>query len=171
MLTQDEPGWFDGVFAVDSRGVFSKTFGDALPIDFRVDEIFWSTSKRGVVRGLHFQTPDAPIAKLVWVSSGSAYDVAVDLRDHAEFGTVHLFDLDASRGGGAYIPAGFAHGFQALEEGTIVNYAQQGVYVRDADAGIRWDSARVDWPLPIGEMSDRDRAFPTLLDYAPRFPR
>ncbi len=163
------PFLFEGVYARDLRGDFSKPFGATFPVPFAIDEIFWSTSARGVVRGLHFQLPSHPIGKIVWVSRGSVLDVAVDLRDHERFGEVTAFELDAAHGHAVFIPEGFAHGFQALEDDTIVNYAQRGDYDRDADAGIRWDSAGIDWPLPVGAMSDRDRSFGALADYADRF--
>ena len=151
----------------DSRGVFSKplTASMGTELDFRITELFWTTSSIGVVRGMHFQIPPVAVNKLVWVSQGSIIDVVVDVRAHAAFGTVAAFALDVGIPNALWIPAGFAHGFQALEDDTIVNYAVDAPYLPEFDTGIRWDSIEFDWPLPIGTISERDGQLPTLAEF------
>lgn len=161
----------EAFFRADDRGAFAKPFswGDDPGSQFRVRELFWSVSARGVVRGMHFQEPPRAAGKLVWVSAGRALDAVVDLRDGRTFGTVQTFDLPAAAGRVIWIPAGFAHGFQSLENDTIVNYAVDDVYVPELDLGVRYDSVGVEWPLGVAGVSPRDAQHPTLADYATPF--
>lgn len=149
--------------AADSRGVFSKPYSyanDSAP--FAIREIFWSASNKGVIRGMHFQLPPEQAAKLIWVSYGTITDIAVDLRRGATYGAVHEFNLSAAEGSAVLIPVGFAHGFQALSEGAVVNYAQEREYAPATDAGINWRSIDYDWPLEVSETSPRDESLPAL---------
>ncbi len=149
--------------AADSRGAFSKPYSyDKDNAPFAIRELFWSSSKKGVIRGMHFQLPPAQAAKLIWVSHGTIVDVAVDLRRGATYGTVHEFALSAEEGSAVLIPVGFAHGFQALSEGAIVNYAQEHEYSPASDAGINWRTIDFDWPLDVSETSPRDESLPAL---------
>jgi dTDP-4-dehydrorhamnose 3,5-epimerase len=171
MSAGTEPLILQGSFSQDSRGIFSKPFplAAAYDFDFVVEEIFWSTSSRGVIRGMHFQLEPDEIGKIVWVSHGSIYDVLVDLRDGDSYGAVSIYPLDASSGQSLFVPAGFAHGYQALEDMSIVSYAVDGLFSPAADAGIRWDSVGVDWPLPVTEISERDKVHPPLAEFTARF--
>lgn len=155
----------------DARGVFAKPFHQELTgsEDFAIKELFWTRSARGCVRGLHFQIPPFPGSKLVWVSQGSIVDVVVDVRKHSGFGTTERYELDEATGATLWVPVGFAHGFQALEDDTIVNYAVDAPYSPAHDTGILWNSIEVDWPLPVGPMSERDRSFPTLEAFVSPF--
>jgi dTDP-4-dehydrorhamnose 3,5-epimerase len=149
--------------ATDSRGAFSKPYSyDKDNAPFPIRELFWSSSKKGVIRGMHFQLPPAQAAKLIWVSLGNIVDVAVDLRRGPTYGAVHEFALSADEGAAVLIPVGFAHGFQALSEGAIVNYAQEHEYAPASDAGINWRSIDFAWPLAVSETSPRDDALPAL---------
>jgi dTDP-4-dehydrorhamnose 3,5-epimerase len=161
------PILLETVYSEDVRGNFSKPFSlpNAIGDEYAIREIFWSTSARGVIRGMHFQLPPASIGKIVWVSRGSAVDVVVDLRIHAGHGNVSSFDLDAVSGKAVWVPSGFAHGFQALEDDTIVNYAVDGDFDPVADAGVRWDSVGFDWPIAPGPISARDQSLPTLSEF------
>ncbi len=114
---------------------------------------------------MHFQLPPASIGKIVWVSRGSIIDLAVDVRNHDGYGDTVAFVLDAVSGKAVWIPPGFAHGFQALEDETIVNYAVDGDFDPVSDAGVRWDSLAFDWPLAPGPISARDQALPTLSEF------
>jgi dTDP-4-dehydrorhamnose 3,5-epimerase len=170
--TVSQPSILPTPFHEDGRGVFSKPLSDTLgtELDFHIKELFWTTSSRGVIRGMHFQVPPAGVNKLVWVTAGTIIDVVLDLRDHEGYGTVTAFELDASSGS-VWIPAGFAHGFQTLsDEDALVNYAVDYAYVPECDTGIRWDSIGYDWPLPVGPISDRDRLFPGLSEFVTPFP-
>ena len=158
-------------FHADARGVFSKPFHPRLWPDatFALRELYWTRSEKNCVRGLHFQTPPFALNKLVWVSSGSVIDVAVEVRAHAGFGGVTAAELSAASGDVMWIPAGFAHGFQALEDDTVVNYAVDAPYAPEHDAGILFSSIDFSWPLEIGTVSDRDLGFVPLGEFESPF--
>lgn len=123
------------------------------------------TRARGTVRGLHFQRPPHAEDKLVSCLRGEVFDVAVDLR--AGSPTLlqwHAERLSAANGLGLLIPKGFAHGFQALTDDCELLYLHSAMYQPDAEAALNaLDPAlAIDWPLPVTEMSARDRGHPML---------
>jgi dTDP-4-dehydrorhamnose 3,5-epimerase len=120
----------------------------------------------GAVRGMHFQRPPRGEAKLVSCPSGRAFDVAVDLRRGSET-FLEWTALELDDGTSFYIPEGCAHGFQALTEEVHLIYQHSAEYAPEAEAGVHFDDPAlgIAWPLPIGTVSDRDRAFP-LIDAA-----
>jgi dTDP-4-dehydrorhamnose 3,5-epimerase len=137
----------------DERGLFSKYYEKNMfhqnGIDLIVNECFESHSKKGVIRGLHFQTEN-PQAKLIYVNYGAIFDVAVDLRKSSKtYGEWQGFCLSSKERNFLYIPKGFAHGFLALDEENVVTYVCEGEYIRGADSGIVWNDCdvNVDWPL------------------------
>ena len=159
----------------DERGAFIKTFHandlDALGIAAPIAEQYYSVSHRGVIRGMHFQTPPADHEKLVHCSRGSALDVLLDLRAGTPtYGTWCSIDLTARDGAVVYIPRGVAHGFQAREDETVLHYAVSTVYAPECDAGVRWDSAGIEWERELEPIvSERDMSFPTLDAFASPF--
>jgi len=154
----------------DARGHFLEAYKEtdfnlrALPRDFYQDNI--STSKKGVIRGLHFQVHPFAQGKLVRCFKGSIFDVAVDIRKKSKtFGKWHGVTL--SRPDHAiYIPPGFAHGFQALEEGTFVYYKCTALYSPEHEKGIRYDDPElaIHWPLEGLALSEKDLKLPFLKD-------
>lgn len=150
----------------DGRGHLVKVFqASALDAD-PGREVFLTTSARGVIRGLHFQVPPHAHAKTVVCLAGSIVDVAVDLRRGSPTeGQVASFRLDGASPAQLYLPSGLAHGFQALEDDTLVAYVVSTEHSPDHDCGIRWNSIRFDWPVPVTAMSDRDMAFPALDEF------
>ncbi|MCM1288690.1 MAG: dTDP-4-dehydrorhamnose 3,5-epimerase [Clostridium sp.] len=164
--------------AYDNRGAFVKDFEETAfaeaGISFHCSESFFSISKKNVVRGMHFQI-DNPQAKLVGVISGSVYDVVVDLRKNSDtFGKWHGAELSAENGHSFYVPRGFAHGFIALRDDTIMEYKCDGAYSSDTDTGIRFDDLDINIQWPIDDMkkcimSDRDRSLMTLKEFSSRF--
>lgn len=160
--------------APDDRGYFSKVFEKAIFAANGIDMTPWeelrSCSRKGVLRGLHFQRHHCQ-DKLVQVLHGAVYDVAVDLREGSEtFGQWEGFTLSAENRQLLYLPKGFAHGFLALEDGTLVSYLCGSRYDPESDGGIRWDDPQlaVAWPLErVGNMilSDKDAALPTLSKF------
>lgn len=166
MSTPHEPVLLDTFHVADQRGTFSKPYSYALgEVPFVIRELFWSTSSPGTVRGMHLQLAPAAAAKLVWVSAGEIADVLVDVRPGPSWGTISRYHLAAAEGTALLVPAGFAHGFQALTEDTIVNYAQDREFSPAHDAGINWRSVPIDWPLPVTSTSARDDALPTLAEF------
>ena len=156
------------VFA-DERGAFVETWNAeryaALGIEgpFVQDNV--SVSKRGVVRGLHFQNPN-PQGKLVSVLHGAVYDVAVDLRVGSEtFGEWVGVELSAENGRQMWIPEGFAHGFQALADGTVFSYKCTAYYSPADERSLRWDDPAlgIAWPLAEPIVSAKDAAAPVLM--------
>jgi dTDP-4-dehydrorhamnose 3,5-epimerase len=157
---------------VDDRGTFVKPLtADDLRrhgASIEVGEVFWSRSSRGTLRGLHFQLPPHQVAKVVWCTSGSVFDVIVDLRvDSPVHGICETLRLDASIGNSVIIPAGCAHGFLVTDEEATVCYLQSGPFDSSADHGILWSSVGVTWPPVDGppRVSSRDAAFPPLSDF------
>ena len=156
----------------DDRGFFSETWNAAALREAGVDIQFvqdnHSLSRaRGTLRGLHFQSPPAAQAKLVRVTRGSAFDVAVDLRpDSPTYRQWAGVTLSAETWNQLLIPEGFAHGFLTLEPDTEVQYKASAPYSPPNDRAIRFDDAAIgiEWPLPAADLilSDKDRAAPFL---------
>ena len=168
MKLADTPTLLPIPLLADSRGAFAKPFSDA-EAGFQIRELFWTRSSRGSIRGMHFQTPPHDLHKLVWVSQGSIVDVVVDVRKHAGFGATSVFELSADQGSAVWVPSGYAHGFQALEDDTVVNYAVDAVYAPSNDTGVRWDSFGFAWPLAPGAISERDASFASLDEFESPF--
>lgn len=164
----------ENFYAADERGSFTKIFNSELYESFHINteirEEFYSISAKNAIRGIHFQTPPNGHDKLVHVIKGSVLDVAVDLRKSSKYYKkyVMLF-LKGEKPQTVYIPQGFAHGFKSLEEGTIMLYNVSAGYVKEADAGIRWDSIGLDWGVEAPVVSERDKSFPTLEEFESPF--
>lgn len=122
----------------------------------------------GTVRGLHFQRPPHPQAKLVRVLRGAIFDVAVDIREGSPtFGQWVGVELTASGGEQIFIPAGFAHGFCTIEPDTEISYLVDDHYSAECDAGIRWDDPYIGitWPAVAGAvLSDKDAKAPLFSE-------
>ncbi|WP_372016014.1 dTDP-4-dehydrorhamnose 3,5-epimerase [Pseudoxanthomonas sp. 10H] len=154
----------------DERGDFFETWNaerfaqHGLPAKFVQSNV--STSVKGVLRGLHYQWP-RPQGKLVGVLEGEVYDVAVDIRRGSPtFGRWEAVVLSAQNRRQFWIPEGFAHGFAVLSERAVFSYLCTDVYVKDADAGLRWNDGDigVDWPLSAPLLSPKDANAPLLAD-------
>src|SRR5947209_3451330 len=163
---------------VDSRGFFSEVFKEnvlrehGIDIHFVQDNHSLSASK-GVVRGLHFQIPPFAQAKLLRVSAGSIFDVAVDIRwGSPSFGRHVAVELSARQWNQIFIPEGFAHGYCALEPNTEVIYKVNRYYSAEHDRGLLWDdpSLGIAWPVDqrAALLSDKDRRHPLLAEL-PRY--
>jgi dTDP-4-dehydrorhamnose 3,5-epimerase len=155
---------------VDGRGAFVKTFHapgfEALGLETVMQETFWSTSKRAVIRGLHYQAPPHDHAKIVTCVRGAMFAAVVDLRSRSSsFGRHIVVALDADDPRVIYVPRGMAHGFQALEDDCTVLYQTSSPHEPSADLGVRWDSCGIPWP-EIPTLSSRDRELPSFAEYA-----
>jgi len=151
--------------AEDSRGNFIKVFRDDLfkqiGIEFQVKESFFSISKKGVVRGLHFQSPPHEHAKLIFCPAGAIWDVALDLRKNSEtFGKLFSIELNDKNNKAVFVPPGFAHGFQALENNSITFYLVTKENYSQADTGLHPLKSGFSWPLPVTLISERDERWP-----------
>jgi dTDP-4-dehydrorhamnose 3,5-epimerase len=155
----DVRGWFAELWR---RSAYAAAGIDA---DFVQDNV--ARSGAGVLRGLHFQRPPRAQGKLVQVTRGSVYDVAVDLRPgSATYGRWVAQELSAGDGELLWIPPGFAHGYVVLGDGAEVVYKVTVEYDPGLDAGVRWDDPTLAIPWPVGRplVSERDRALPLLAD-------
>lgn len=158
----------------DARGNFVKTFHRGVFQNFGVEPVFaeefYSTSVKGVVRGMHFQTPPADHAKYVFCLTGAVRDVILDLRRASPtFGQHFSVELSAENRLGFYIPSGFAHGFLSLLDDTLMLYKTTSVHTPSCDAGVRWDSFGCDWGVETPVISGRDASFPALVDFESPF--
>jgi dTDP-4-dehydrorhamnose 3,5-epimerase len=152
----------------DERGFFARSWCRAeaerygLVPDVAQCNISFNDSK-GTLRGMHYQAEPHPEAKLVRCTRGSLYDVVVDLRgDSPTFRQWFAVDLTADDHRMVYVPAGMAHGFQTLEDGTEVFYQMSTAYVAELARGVRWNDPAfaITWPLPNPILSERDRSYP-----------
>ncbi len=157
----------------DDRGFFVETFQAARYAALGIGPFVqdnWSRSKRGVLRGLHFQVPPKAQGKLVSVTRGAAWDVAVDIRkESSTFGKHVAVELSDANGRQFWVPPGFAHGFIALTDDTDFLYKVTEVYAPECEGAIRWDDPALAIPWPISEplVSGKDCQAPLLKD-APR---
>jgi len=155
----------------DSRGFFTETFRAdqfkalGLPTEFVQDN--HSRSAKGVVRGLHFQW-NPPMGKLMRVTAGSAFLVAVDIRQESPtLGQWVGVEASAENRRQVWAPAGFARGFCALLEGTEIQYKCTGIYSNKAESAIRWNDPAIGirWPLSDVVVSEKDRNAATLAEW------
>jgi len=164
------------VFA-DDRGCFLETWHGRRYAEAGIDALFvqdnLSRSRRGVLRGLHFQLR-RPQAKLLCALRGEIWDVAVDLRRGSPtFGRSISVILSEENRRQLYIPEGFAHGFCVLSETADVHYKCSAFYDPQDDCGVRWNDPRlgIDWPVKDPLLSPKDSALPLLEELADRLPK
>lgn len=170
MIFQELP--LQGAFLItfephhDQRGFFARTFckktfaESGLHTDFKQDSLSWNT-QRGTLRGLHYQDPQ-PEVKIVQCLQGEIFDVLVDVRKGSPtFGKWASVILNENKLQALYIPAGFAHGFQTLQDNTLLQYKISEDFVAEAARGIRWDdpALKITWPLPVSCISERDTSY------------
>jgi dTDP-4-dehydrorhamnose 3,5-epimerase len=155
----------------DDRGFFMERYNKAAidgalgrSVDFVQDN--HSRSRKGVLRGLHYQLPPQPQAKLVSVLAGEIFDVAVDIRRGSpSFGRWDGAILSAENRCQLWVPEGFAHGFLVLSETAEVLYKTSGYYAPGCDRAIAWNDPdiAIAWPLDgAPTLSDKDAAAPSL---------
>ncbi|MBA3379091.1 MAG: dTDP-4-dehydrorhamnose 3,5-epimerase [Chloroflexota bacterium] len=155
----------------DARGFFVETwqaerYAEAGLPAFVQDNL--SRSSQGVLRGLHYQEPDAQ-GKLVQVLEGEVFDVAVDIRVGSDtFGTWHGVTLSSENKRQFYVPAGFAHGFVVISESALFAYKCTELYRPEHDHSLRWDDPDIgiDWPVDAPSLSTKDADAPRLAAIA-----
>jgi dTDP-4-dehydrorhamnose 3,5-epimerase len=162
----------------DERGFFCETYRRTRFSELGVAEEMvqdnQSRSRRGIVRGMHFQI-GAGAAKLVRCARGAIVDVMVDIRrDSPTFGQWEAFELTEENMRTVYCPIGFAHGFCVTSEVADVMYKQSNYYADATERGIAYDDpdVAIDWPLPVEELvpSERDATAPALREIAHELP-
>jgi len=166
----------DGVLIIrpdpqtDERGFFARTWCDREARDHGLAPTWVQCSisyntRRGIVRGLHYQRAPYEEAKLVRCTMGRIHDVVLDVRPKSpSFGRHLALELSAMNRLAVYVPPGYAHGFQVLEDGSEVFYQISEFYAPTHAAGVRWDDPAlgIRWPVSPATLSDRDRALPDL---------
>jgi dTDP-4-dehydrorhamnose 3,5-epimerase len=178
-----EETYLEGCFIItpkvlsDERGYFFESFNKAtfkfltgVSIDFVQDN--QSQSSKGVLRGLHFQSGEFEQAKLVRTIKGSVLDVCVDLRKESRtYGQYFTIVLDDKKQQQLFIPRGFAHGFVALENNTIINYKCDNYYNKSAERGIIYNdrTLNIDWNIDNSKLvlSDKDKKLPKFENLFP----
>lgn len=162
----------------DVRGYFFETYSSPIFKDNGINVTFVqdneSKSKKGVLRGLHFQTENSQ-GKLVRVIKGTVFDVAVDLRKNSKtFGEWEGFILSEENKNLFYIPEGFAHGFLVLSDEAIFSYKCTNIYSPQYESGIIWNDPDLNIVWPIENIDDilvssKDLNLQTFKDYTKKF--
>lgn len=158
----------------DKRGYFFESFSErdfaaATGLDVKFVQDNESRSRKGVLRGLHFQREPYQQAKLVRVVQGRVLDVAVDIRKGSPtFGEYVATELSGENHRQMFIPKGFAHGYVVLENDTVFQYKCDEFYHPDAEGGIAWNDPQIgiEWPIGPDEiiLSEKDKDRPLLND-------
>src|SRR4051812_6347511 len=158
-IFHDDRGWF---FESYKEEILKK---HGIPTYFPQENM--SFSKKGVIRGLHFQRTPYQQGKLVSVTRGKVLDVAIDLRrDSPTFKHIYYCELDAEKHNMLMIPEGFAHGFATLEDSTCFQYKCTNVYSKAHEAGIVWNDPdlKIEWPIGNPSVSEKDRQLPRFSE-------
>lgn len=168
---------FDGLYELepkvfgDQRGYFFESYRRELYQELGIQEDFVqdneSFSVKGTLRGLHYQQTPHAQAKLVRVVKGKVLDIALDIRkDSPTFGKHHSVLLEAERHNMFLVPAGFAHGFVALED-SVFFYKCSNYYNKESEGGILWNdhALSIDWGIENPIVSEKDQVLPTFASY------
>lgn len=161
-------------YSKDERGDFIKVFNDvefiSMGLQTEYKETYYSISKKDVIRGMHFQIPPYDHEKLVHVIAGSIVDVIVDLRVESPDYKKHIaIPLSSEKHQSIYIPKGFAHGFRALVDHTVMLYQVASGYHPNSDSGIAYNSIGFDWGIETPILSKRDQDFIGLEEFESPF--
>jgi dTDP-4-dehydrorhamnose 3,5-epimerase len=152
----------------DHRGFFARTWCrkeyEAHGLDARIAQCSISyNARKGTLRGMHFQKPPQEEIKVVCCTRGALYDVIIDLRAESPSFAQHLaVELTQHNRRMLYIPAGFAHGFQTLEDDTEVSYQMSEFYRPESACGVRWNDPafNIAWPIRPPIILERDASYP-----------
>lgn len=154
----------------DDRGSFARVFCKEafreVGLTKEIVQINHSiTTARGSVRGMHYQNPPCAEARVIKCLRGKVFDVTVDIRAGSPTFLQWVgVELSAQKGNAVYIPEGFAHGFQTLEENSEMLYMHTQAYTSASEGAIRYNDPvlGIKWPLPVGDISGRDKKHPLL---------
>jgi dTDP-4-dehydrorhamnose 3,5-epimerase len=159
----------------DGRGFFARFFCseefENQRLNINVIQMNTTLSKeRGTVRGLHFQRPPKEEIKIVRCISGSIWDVIVDIRKSSPtYGKWYAAELNDNNRTMMYVPKGFAHGFQTLADNVELLYLHSEFYSKKNEGGLLYadKTVNIDWPLPVSDISERDKVHPMLSELNP----
>ena len=155
----------------DDRGFFARIFDKKEFLKRKLESEFVQSSisknkKKGTIRGMHYQAPLHEV-KIVRCTQGKIFDVIIDLRKNSNtFGEVFEIELSDENFKMLYIPKGFAHGFQTLQDNTIVNYEISEFFVPEFSRGFKWndDKFHIKWPLNPTVISKKDQTYQSFKD-------
>lgn len=158
----------------DKRGTFIKNFNKSCYEEHGLNteylEDFYTSSKKNVIRGLHFAKPPSHHVKTITCIQGTIFDVLVDLRIGSKFyGDFEVFELSGTKPQTLYAPVGIAHGFCAFTNNAIVQYKVSKKYRHEDDIGIHWDSIGINWPTKKPIVSLRDKNLPSFSNFQSPF--
>lgn len=156
--------------AEDNRGGFVKTFHasslNKVGLDTDFKESFYSNNNKGVIRGMHFQIPPHDHHKLVYCNHGSLIDVVLDIRkDSPTFGQFASIELSGDNHRALYLSKGLAHGFESLEDHTMMTYLTSTEHAPEHDRGIRFNSFGKKWQNENPIINQRDLDWPSLEQF------
>jgi len=154
----------------DERGFFARYWCkkefESFGLDANISQINNSLSRdKGTLRGLHFQYAPKAETKIVRCLSGAIWDVIVDIRENSPtYGKWHGTELNDNNRTMIYVPKGFAHGFQTLVDNVELLYLHSEFYSQKRESGLSYNdkTIAIDWPLPVSEISERDKSHPNL---------
>jgi len=162
----------------DERGYFMRTYDEVIFRQHDLKQTAWVqenqslSTKKGLLRGLHFQKPPYAETKLVRVIVGAIWDVFVDLRKNSPtYGQWDAIELSAENQTCVYIPKGFAHGFCTLTETAIVAYKVDAPYHHESEGGLRWndESLNIQWPVNNPHLSVKDANWDDFTNFTSPF--
>lgn len=160
----------------DNRGYFFESFNQNKFVEYGLDQQFVqdneSKSQKGVLRGLHFQTPPFSQAKLIRVIKGRVLDVAVDIRkDSPTYGRHFKIELSEENKIMFYIPEGFAHGFLTLENDTIFSYKCSNFYNKESEGALLWNDRGlgINWEIENPILSEKDSVAESFSSFKSNF--
>jgi dTDP-4-dehydrorhamnose 3,5-epimerase len=156
----------------DNRGFFTRAFCQHEFEEHGLNPVIAQANvgfnrKRGTMRGMHFQFPPAAETKYVRCTRGAVLDIIVDLRPESRTYLEHVaVELSADNHRGIYVPERFAHGYQALADDTETSYQVGEFYTPGSEGGLRFDDPALglSWPLPVTEISEKDRSWPLFSE-------
>ena len=156
--------------AEDNRGGFVKTFHkesfEKMGLNTDFQESFYSINNKGVIRGMHFQTPPHDHDKLVYCTNGRLIDVILDIRkDSPTYGKFASIELSGDNYRALYIPKGMAHGFESMEDHTMMTYLTSTMHQPSHDQGIRYNSFGKKWDSESPIINERDLNWPSLDEF------
>jgi dTDP-4-dehydrorhamnose 3,5-epimerase len=171
----------EGAFVIDldrkedNRGFFARAFCQHEFEEYGLEPVIAQANiafnrRRGTMRGMHFQFPPATETKLVRCTRGAILDIIVDLRPESPTYLDQVaVELSADNHCALYVPGRFAHGYQVLEDVTETSYQVGEFYAPGHEGGLRYDDPGLglSWPLPVSEISEKDRAWPLLSKIEP----
>ncbi len=151
---------------IDKRGEFIKILKFNETPKLIIEEVFFTETKKGFIRGMHFQGGQFSNNRIILCLKGKVFDVLLDLRPNSStFLNIFSIELNSLFSQALYVPSGVAHGFQSLENKSQMLYFSDKIYNPNYDFGVAPIKFGIDWPIKVRGMSERDASLPSLTEY------